>query len=268
MASSCSICTSICWPARTVTAGAEIRKFPAQPPLASTFPSARTQAGMAHELIPGGPAAPGGPAGTRPGTPRAASPMASPAATPARAAHRHTMRRRPGLTGVRISIMAVGRVPRAAGFRWRPNRYTGTALTSPGTADQGEPRRSSGAIKVATTRHEIVSPRRNAPSRGVATTTTPNHRPRISQPPAQTSTPVSSSRHNCHRSSRCTMPATEARYGRAPASRRAAINVSAGVKTLTTTAWAYVELDGHQAEARGDDLDLDLGAAAGTLQNP
>jgi hypothetical protein len=32
------------------------------------------------------------------------------------------------------------------------------------------------------------------------------------------------------------MPATAARYGRAPASRRAAINVSAGVMTLTTTA--------------------------------
>jgi len=33
---------------------------------------------------------------------------------------------------------------------------------------------SRGAIKVATTRHGIVSPRPNAPSRGVPTTTTPN----------------------------------------------------------------------------------------------
>ena len=95
---------------------------------------------------------------------------------------------------------------------------------------------SLGAIKVATTRHGIVSPRPKAPSRGVATTTTPNQRPRISQQSARTSTPVSSSRHSRQRSSRCTMPATAARYGRTPASRRAAINVSAGVRTLTTTA--------------------------------
>ena len=57
------------------------------------------------------------------------------------------------------------------------------------------------AIWAAITRHEIVSPRRNSPSRGVAPTTTPNQRPRISQPPVQTSTPVSSPRHSCHRSS-------------------------------------------------------------------
>jgi hypothetical protein len=38
------------------------------------------------------------------------------------------------------------------------------------------------------------------------------------------------------------LPAT---YGPAPASRRAAINVSAGVRTLTTTAWARVTLDDH-----------------------
>ena len=188
MASSCSICTSICWPTCTVTSGADIRKFPAQPPLASTFPSAWTQAGIAHELIPGGPGAPRVPTGTRPGTPRAASPTASPAAMPARAAHKHTMRRRPGLSGVRMSIMAVGRVPRTVGFRQRPNRYTGTALSSPGAADQDEPPRSRGAIMVATTRHGIVSPRRHAPSPGVATTTTPNQRPRISQPSARTST--------------------------------------------------------------------------------
>jgi hypothetical protein len=172
MASSCSICTSICWPTCTVTSGADIRKFPAQPPLASTFPSAWTQAGIAHELIPGGPGAPRVPTGTRPGTPRAASPTASPAAMPARAAHKHTMRRRPGLSGVRMSIMAVGRVPRTVGFRQRPNSYTGTALSSPDAADQDEPPRSRGAITVATTtRHGIVSPRRHAPSPGVATTT-------------------------------------------------------------------------------------------------
>jgi len=41
------------------------------------------------------------------------------------------------------------------------------------------------------------------------------------------------------------MPATAARCGRAPASRRAAISVSAGVRTLTTTAWAQVALDDH-----------------------
>ena len=95
---------------------------------------------------------------------------------------------------------------------------------------------SRGAIKVATTRHGIVSQRPKAPSRGVATTTTPNQRPRISQQSARTSAPVSSSRHSRQRSSRCTMPATAARCGRALASRRAAINVSAGVRTLTTTA--------------------------------
>ena len=66
---------------------------------------------------------------------------------------------------------------------------------------QREPRRSLGAIWAAITRHGIVSPRRNSPVRGVAPTTTPNQRPWISQPSMRTSTPVSSSRHNCHRSS-------------------------------------------------------------------
>jgi hypothetical protein len=47
---------------------------------------------------------------------------------------------------------------------------------------------------------------------------------------------ISSSRHSCHRSSLCTMPATTARWGRVPASRRTAISTSAGVRTLTTTA--------------------------------
>ena len=60
------------------------------------------------------------------------------------------------------------------------------------------------------------------------------------------------------------MPATAASCGRAPASRRAAINVSAGVRTLTTTAWAHAEPDDYQAKAAGDDLLRDLGAAAGT----
>src|SRR5208337_45677 len=96
------------------------------------------------------------------------------------------------------------------------------------------------------TRHGIVSPRRNAPSRGVAPTTTPNQRPRISQPSMRTSAPVSSARHSCHRSSCCTRPATAARCGRAPPSRRAAISTSAGVRTLTTTAWAYPALDDHR----------------------
>ena len=43
------------------------------------------------------------------------------------------------------------------------------------------------------------------------------------------------------------MPATAARCGRAPASRRAAIRISAGVRTLTTPAWTRVTLDGHRA---------------------
>jgi hypothetical protein len=46
------------------------------------------------------------------------------------------------------------------------------------------------------------------------------------------------------------MPATAARCGRAPASCRAAISVSAGVRTLTTTAWAHVAFDDHRATAK------------------
>jgi hypothetical protein len=53
---------------------------------------------------------------------------------------------------------------------------------------------------------------------------------------ANVGSPVSSSRHSCQRSSRCTMPAMAASCGRAAASRRAAISISAGVSTLTTTA--------------------------------
>jgi hypothetical protein len=114
-----------------------------------------------------------------------------------------------------------------------------------------DPRRSRGVIWAAITRHGIVSPRRNSPSRGVAPTTTPNQRPRISQPSRWTSSPVSSSRHNCHRSSRCTTPARAARWGRAPASRRAAIRTSAGVRTLTPTAWAWATLADHRDGATG-----------------
>src|SRR5689334_3925724 len=47
------------------------------------------------------------------------------------------------------------------------------------------------------------------------------------------------------------MPARAARWGRAPASRRAAIRTSAGVRTLTTTAWARAALDGHRDGATG-----------------
>ena len=66
----------------------------------------------------------------------------------------------------------------------------------------------------------------------------------------------SSSRHSCHRSSGCTMPTRVASRGRAPASRRAAIKISAGVRTLTTTAWAQAVLDDHRggrlsSEVRG-----------------
>jgi hypothetical protein len=45
------------------------------------------------------------------------------------------------------------------------------------------------------------------------------------------------------------MPATAARWGRAPASRRAAISTSAAVRTLTT-AWARAALDGHRGGPR------------------
>ena len=139
------------------------------------------------------------------------------------------------------------------------------AVTAPGAAEQREPRRSRGAIKLAITRQGIVSPRRNARSLGVASTTRPNQRLRISQPSARTSTPVSPSRHSCHRSSGCTMPATAARCGGAPASRRATINVSAWVRTLTTTAWAHMVLNDTRPRRL---LLLDLGGADGTLQNP
>ena len=64
-------------------------------------------------------------------------------------------------------------------------------------------------------------------------------------PAADADIDSSSSPHSCHRSSRCTMPATAARWGRAPASRRAAISISARVRTLTPTAWARATLDDH-----------------------
>jgi hypothetical protein len=121
---------------------------------------------------------------------------------------------------------------------------------SPHAADQRESRRSRGAIWAAIARHRIVSPRCSSPSRGVAPTTTPDQRPRISQPSVWTSTPVSSSRHSCHRSSGCTMPTRAASRGRAPASRRAAIRISAGVRTLTTTAWAQAALDDRRGAGR------------------
>jgi hypothetical protein len=53
----------------------------------------------------------------------------------------------------------------------------------------------------------------------------------------------------CHRSSGGTLPAMAAKRGRAPASRRAAIRTSAGVRTLTTTAWARAALDHHRGRA-------------------
>ena len=58
-----------------------------------------------------------------------------------------------------------------------------------GSICQCEPRCWRDASWAAITRHGIVSPRRSSPVRGVAPTTTPNHRPRISQPSIQTSTP-------------------------------------------------------------------------------
>ena len=64
---------------------------------------------------------------------------------------------------------------------------------------------------------------------------------------ADVDAPVSSSRHSCHKSSGCTIPATAARCGRAPASRRAVIRISAGVRTLTMTAWARPALDDHRS---------------------
>ena len=111
---------------------------------------------------------------------------------------------------------------------------------------QRELRRSPAAIWAANTRQGIVWPRRNCPVRGVAPRTMPHQRLRMSQPSILTSTPVSSPRHNCHRSSIFTMPATAARWGRAPASRRAAIRTSAGVRTLTTPGWARAALDDHR----------------------
>ncbi len=42
------------------------------------------------------------------------------------------------------------------------------------------------------------------------------------------------------------MPSYGSQMGRAPASRRAAIRISAGVSTLTTTAWARVALNDHR----------------------
>jgi hypothetical protein len=136
---------------------------------------------------------------------------------------------------------------------------------------QREPRRSRGAIWAAIARHGIVSPRGNSPSRGVAPTTTPNQRPRISQPSMRTSAPVSSSRHSCHRSSGCTRPATAARCGLAPASRRAAISVSAGVRTLTLTAWAHALLGDHrggQAAVRRMEQPSKRGAFGGRCALP
>ena len=130
----------------------------------------------------------------------------------------------------------------------RAGEHRGSALAGPRpelSSGQREPRRSRDVIWAAITRQGIISPRRSSPSRGVAPTTTPNQRPRISQPSTRTSTP-SSSRHSRHRSSRCTIPATAARCGRAPASRRAAIRTSAGVSTLTTTAWARAAPDDHR----------------------
>ncbi len=138
------------------------------------------------------------------------------------------------------------RLSRRAHNRDGQQRTSAAAGQGRAPSGQRELRRSRGAIWVAITRHGIVWPRGNSPVRGVAATTTPNRRPRISQPSMRTSTPVSSSRHSCHRSSGCTMPATAARWGRAPASRRAAISTSAGVRTLTTTAWARAALGDHR----------------------
>src|SRR5580704_3711116 len=45
------------------------------------------------------------------------------------------------------------------------------------------------------------------------------------------------------------MPATAARCGRAPVSRRAAIRTSAGVRTLTTPAWARTAFNNHRGGA-------------------
>jgi hypothetical protein len=96
--------------------------------------------------------------------------------------------------------------------------------------------------------HPPRSPNRSDsfPVRRVAPTTTPNQRPRISQPSVPMLTPVSSARHSCHRSSRCTMPATATTWGRAPASRRAAITIPARAGTLTTTAWTHLTPGHHR----------------------
>jgi len=61
------------------------------------------------------------------------------------------------------------------------------------------------------------------------------------QPSTRTSTPVSSSRHSCHRSSVMHDPS----HGSQVRSRPAAISMSGGVRTLTTTAWAGAALHDH-----------------------
>ena len=76
-------------------------------------------------------------------------------------------------------------------------------------------------------------PRPSSPSRGVAQMTTPNQRARISQPPAATSTPESSSRHSSQNASGAAMPASAATTGRTAASLRAASALSAEVSVST-----------------------------------
>src|SRR5580704_11040473 len=67
------------------------------------------------------------------------------------------------------------------------------------------------------------------------------------------------------------MPATAARCTRVPASRRAAIRTSAGVRTLTTTAWARTALDDHhdgQTVSRTVGWALETAAPPRALRTP
>jgi hypothetical protein len=170
---------------------------------------------------------------------------------------------------ISFGISAVPPASGWAGLNPRSSRSSRTAAdwcsrrSRRAPSGQRGPRRSPAAIWAANTRQGIVWPRRSSPIRGVAPMTIPNQRPRMSQPPVPTSTPVGSARHNCHRSAGCTMPATAARCGRAPASRRAAIPTTPGVRTLTTPAWARAALDDHRGRGAAEGVPCD-GHRAGT----
>jgi hypothetical protein len=105
------------------------------------------------------------------------------------------------IAGLRQHSTPNGMLDHAAHLAARGEAEAATAAT--GEATDGSARAAAVARCDLGGDHApwIVSPRGSSPVRGVAPTTTPNHRPRMSQPSTQTSTPVGSSRHSCHRSS-------------------------------------------------------------------